>query len=61
MPAIDWKQTIENWRKLSPEEQRRIRMNRIPRKVARSMAFAGEPVDQGMLETEIKNLTSEHS
>lgn len=61
MPAIDWKQTIENWRKLSPEEQRRIRMNRIPRKVARSMAFEGEPVDQEMLETEHKRHTAKSS
>ena len=51
---MDWKQAILNWRKLPPEEQRRIRLSRIPRKVARSMAFAGEPVDQAMLEVALE-------
>ena len=57
MLNMDWKQTIQNWRKLPPEEQKRIRMSRIPRKVARSMAFEGEPVDQRMLEAEHKRRT----
>ncbi len=50
---MDWKQTIERWRKLTPEEQARIRLARLPRKVARSMAFEGEPVDQRKLEQEL--------
>jgi len=51
---MDWKQTTEKWRKLPPSEQLRIRLSRIPRKVARSMAFEGEPVNQQMLEAELK-------
>jgi hypothetical protein len=47
--ANDWKAIVAEWRKLTAEEQRRIRLSRIPRKVARSMAFEGEPVDEKML------------
>jgi hypothetical protein len=54
----DWKQAIELWRALTPEQQRQIRRQRLPRKVARSMAFAGEPVDQKMLEDHLHRLTS---
>ena len=50
---MDWKQIIERWRNLTPEEQARIRLASLPRKVARSMAFEGEPVDQRMLEQEL--------
>jgi hypothetical protein len=50
MPPEPWKQAIESWRKLPPEEQKRLRLLHIPRKVSRSMAFEGEPVDQAMLE-----------
>ncbi len=50
MEANDWKAIVAEWRKLTAEEQRRIRLSRIPRKVARSMAFEGEPVDEKMLE-----------
>ena len=53
---MDWKQTIERWRNLPPEEEARIRLARLPRKVARSMAFEGEPVDQRMLERELDRL-----
>ena len=53
---MDWKQTIERWRNLPPEETARIRLVRLPRKVARSMAFEGEPVDQRMLERELDRL-----
>jgi hypothetical protein len=48
--ANDWKAIVAEWRKLTAEEQRRIRISRIPRKVARSMAFEGEPVDEKLLE-----------
>lgn len=58
MRPMDWKQVIQNWRKLSPEEQRRIRLSRIPRKVVRSMAFEGEPVDQKMLEAKLARRTT---
>ncbi|QVL50396.1 MAG: hypothetical protein KFB96_08180 [Thiocapsa sp.] len=50
MESTDWKAIVAEWRKLTAEEQRRIRLSRIPRKVARSMAFEGEPVDEKMLE-----------
>ncbi len=53
---MDWKQTIKRWRKLTPEEQARIRLASLPRKVARSMAFEGEPVDQRILERELDRL-----
>jgi hypothetical protein len=43
---MDRKQVVARWRKLPVSEQRRIRLARIPRKVARSMAFEGEPVNQ---------------
>ncbi|MBI2802511.1 MAG: hypothetical protein HYX63_19910 [Gammaproteobacteria bacterium] len=53
---MDWKQAIKRWRNLSPEEHARIRLASLPRKVARSMAFEGEPVDQRMLERELDRL-----
>jgi CRISPR-associated endonuclease/helicase Cas3 len=43
-------QSIREWRALTPEEQRRIRRAQIPRKVARSMAFEGEPVTEAWVE-----------
>jgi hypothetical protein len=56
MAETDWKQIAAEWRKLPSAEQRRIRLSRIPRKVARSMAFEGEPVDETMLEDELQRL-----
>lgn len=53
----DWIQAIVRWQALSPEQQQHIRRQRLPRKVARSMAFAGEPVEQQMLEEELHHLT----
>lgn len=53
---MDWKQAVERWRSLLPEEEARIRLARLPRKVARSMAFEGEPVDQRILERELERL-----
>ena len=46
---MSWRKSIEEWRALTPEQQREIRHRRLPGKVARSMAFAGEPVDQTLL------------
>jgi hypothetical protein len=54
---MNWIQAVQNWRQIPLEEQRRIRLARLPRKVARSMAFEGEPVDQRMLEEELARLT----
>lgn len=56
MSSQDWQQAIIAWRQLSPEEQRRIALLRIPRHVARSMAFEGEPVDERMLELHLERL-----
>lgn len=56
MSTGDWKSAIERWRSLPPAEQRRIALARLPGKVARSMAFAGEPVDEAMLEAELERL-----
>jgi hypothetical protein len=47
---MDWKEAIREWRALPEEEQQRRRRASILRKVARSMAFEGEPVDPGQLE-----------
>ena len=56
MQAMDWKANIRRWRQLNPEQRRQIRLARLPRKVARSMAFEGQPVDQALLEREIQRL-----
>ncbi|MCL4821254.1 MAG: hypothetical protein KJ067_19120 [Vicinamibacteria bacterium] len=53
---MTWIDAIEHWRSLSPAEQRRRSLANLPRKVARSMAFEGEPVDQQMLEAELDRL-----
>jgi len=47
-----WKQAIAQWRALPEEEKLRRRWASIPRRVAASFAFAGEPVDLAMLEAE---------
>lgn len=56
MAPTDWKAITAQWRRLSPAEKQRIALSRIPRKVARSMAFEGEPVDENMLEEELARL-----
>ena len=61
MPDNDWKRSVRLWRQLPPEERLRISLARIPRKVARSMAFEGEPVDEQMLERELKRLLEERA
>jgi hypothetical protein len=47
--SMDWNEAIRQWRALPEAEQQRRRAT-IPRKVARSMAFEGEPVDLALLE-----------
>ncbi len=47
---------IQEWRALTPTKQREKRLQQIPIKVARSMAFEGEPVPQGWLEALRKRL-----
>lgn len=41
---------VAEWRALPEKEPQRVRIANIPRKVARSCAFEGEPVDLAMLE-----------
>jgi hypothetical protein len=48
--SMDWKEAIRQWWALPEEEKQRRRRASIPRKVARSMAFEGEPVDPAELE-----------
>jgi uncharacterized protein with von Willebrand factor type A (vWA) domain len=48
--SMGWKEAIRQWRALPEEERQRRRRASIPRKVARSMAFEGEPVDLALLE-----------
>jgi len=50
MVTMDWKQFIERWQALPPDERSRMSRARIPLNVAESMAFAGEPVDLKMRE-----------
>lgn len=53
-----WKEAIAHWRALPEEEKRRRRLANLPRKVARSCAFEGEPVDLAMLEAELARLST---
>ena len=47
---------IQAWRALTPAMRKDKRLKQIPVKVARSMAFEGEPVPQGWLEALRKRL-----
>ncbi|MBS0212464.1 MAG: hypothetical protein JSR26_04675 [Proteobacteria bacterium] len=47
---MDWIEAINHWRSLPPEAQQRRRLANLPRKAARSMAFAGEPAPDGWVE-----------
>lgn len=55
----DWRAVVEAWAQLSPDEQLRRRLERIPEKVAMSMAFEGEPVDVEMLKQHLAALIRE--
>jgi CRISPR-associated protein Csb2 len=50
----DWKESIARWRQLPESEKYRLRVLSIPRKLARSMAFEGEPVPIEMLEAQLE-------
>jgi hypothetical protein len=54
---MKWREVISRWRSLPETERARIRRSRIPRQVALSMTFEGEPVDQRMLEAELARRT----
>jgi hypothetical protein len=41
---MTWQEKINAWRRLSPARRKAIRLARVPRRVASSMAFEGEPV-----------------
>lgn len=56
----DWREAIEAWRRLPPEEKLRRRFENIPESVAQSMAFAGEPVDIEMLRREHREFMQKH-
>jgi hypothetical protein len=47
---VVWQQSIEQWRRLSAEEQRHVWWSLIPRRVGESMAFEREPVELQWLE-----------
>jgi hypothetical protein len=42
---MNWQNTIARWRKLPPQDKARRRWETVPERVARSMAFEGEPVN----------------
>jgi hypothetical protein len=54
---MSWTRTVGIWRQIDPERQARIRRARLALNVAESMAFAGEPVDVKLLQTELERLT----
>ena len=54
MPRIDWKQAIERWRALPPAEQQARQIQAIPRHVANSMAFEGDPLPPEWLQAQQK-------
>ncbi len=53
---MTWQQAIERWRSLPRAARSRIRRSRIPRNVAESMAFEGEPVELAAMEAELARL-----
>ena len=61
MPETDWREAIERWRALPPEERRRLHVEAIPRHVANSMAMAGEPVDEEWIRQRLARRIQEQS
>jgi hypothetical protein len=55
---MTWQKAIERWRSLPRAEQSRLRRARIPRNVAESMAFEGEPVELAAMEAELERLAT---
>ena len=47
---VNWQESIQQWRRLPVEEQRRIWWALIPKSVSESMAFEREPVELEWLE-----------
>jgi len=48
---MTWQEKVARWRKLKPAERKARRWAGIPRQVADSMAFEGEPVELEWLKT----------
>lgn len=61
MAYMDWIAAIRQWRLLTSEEQQSIRRRNLPGKIARSMAFEGEPVERQMLEAEHARLDGQRT
>lgn len=52
VPDMNWQAAVARWRQLPPQDTTRRRWETIPERVARSMAFEGEPVSlQALRET----------
>ena len=51
LQPMTWQANIARWRALKPAERKARRWADVPRQVAASMAFEGEPVDLGWLKT----------
>lgn len=49
---------VQAWRAQTPASCKAQRLQQIPEKVARSMAFEGEPVPEGWLEAAHKRLAT---
>lgn len=56
---MTWIESIHRWRALPYQEQQRRRLANLPHKVARSMAFEGEPVSECMLRGYLDQLTAQ--
>ncbi len=61
MPDDSWKEAIERWRDLPPEERRRRHLESIPRHVANSMAMEGEPVDEAWIRERLARRIQPHA
>jgi len=48
---MTWEKNISRWRKLKPAQRKARRWADVPRQVADSMAFEGEPVNLEWLKT----------
>jgi len=53
---MDWKQSIQRWRRLAPEERFRRHLAAILRHVALSMAMEGEPVTEELVREQLVRL-----
>lgn len=54
MPNYRLQEAIREWRTLPPAERLRRNLEAIPRRVANSMAMAGEPVDEARIREHVE-------